>query len=125
MRPMIGTMIDRRVFADHHDRLVTIVGEVHRASGSIVSISFIGYGLATYVWWRDHIILAMLIATLAYALFRAFRPLSLYLARKKLAARAGFAETFAVLDAEFAARGARDVFAEVEALIEATHSSGD
>ena len=116
-------MIERRVLADHHDRLIAIISEVHRVTGLIVITSFVGYGLAVYIWYRGYIWWALITATLAYVLFRAFRPLSLFAARRQLGSQDGFAATFAVLDSQMAHRPSREVLSEIERLVEETRQA--
>jgi hypothetical protein len=112
--------IDRRSFGDHHDRFAAIVSQVHRVTALIAVTSFAGYALAGFALYRGHPWWALALASLSYALFRAFRPLSLAAARMRLQAREGFAETFSLLDRELCARPAKAVLAEIEGLIEAT-----
>ncbi len=112
--------IDRRTFADHHDRLAAIISRVHRVTGLIAVTSFAGYGLAGWLLYRGETWWALVLASLSYALFRAFRPLSLAVARLGLQHREGFGETFSLLGRELRARPAKEVLAELEALMEAT-----
>ncbi len=112
--------MDRRQFADHHDRIVRIVAEVHQLTAAVTLMSFSGYGAAVVLWYRDQMVAALATATVAYLVFRAFRPISLVLARWRLSRREGYSETFALLDRELAAHGARRVMADLEAMIEAT-----
>jgi hypothetical protein len=112
--------IDRRSLADHHDRFAAIVSEVHRMTALIAVTSFGGYGLAGFLLYRGYPWWALALASLSYALFRAFRPLSLTAARRRLLGREGFAETFHILDRELRVRPAKEVLSEIEGLIETT-----
>lgn len=112
--------IDRRTFADHHDRFAAIVSSVHRVTAMIAMTSFGGYGLAGWLLYRGHPWSALFLASLSYGLFRAFRPLSLAAARLSLGQREGFADTFSLLDRELRARPAKEVLGELEDLMEAT-----
>jgi len=117
--------VDRRQFADHHDRIVRIVAEVHQLTAVVTLLSFSGYAAAAVLWYRDQMWPALGAATVSYLVFRAFRPLSLSLARWRLGLREGYAETFSLLGTEITQRGARRVMAELEAMIEATASGAN
>lgn len=111
--------LDRRRFADHHDRFVRIVAEIHQLTAGITLLSFVGYAVAGVLWYRDHLAAALLTATGSYLLFRAFRPISLYLARWRLSSREGYPETLALLEEELRDHEARKVLADLEGMIEA------
>jgi len=86
----------------------------------IAVTSFAAYGLAGFLLYRGYPWWALALASLSYALFRAFRPLSLAAARRRLLGRDGLSETFHVLDRELRVRPAKEVLSEIEGLIETT-----
>jgi hypothetical protein len=110
--------IDRRQFADHKDRFEVIVSEVHRVTASIVMLSFVGYGVAVYVWYQGHPWLALFTATIAYGFFRAFRPLSVFAAKLRLRSRPGFDQTLVLFENELIDRKPHDVLSDVEKRLE-------
>ena len=75
----------REDFLTHREPLQRFLGLVHQFTAMIVLATFAAYGVAGYLWWQGAGLPALLIATLAYLFFRAFRPVSLHLARWRLA----------------------------------------
>lgn len=87
---------------------------IHRMAGAVVAVTFAGYGLALYLWLEDLPLIALLVATLAFLLFRVFRPLALQLARWRLARCSGCAEALAELEQYLDGRSSRELFARLE-----------
>ncbi len=115
--------MDRIVFAEHYDRLAVIVATIHKVSAWIAVLSFAGYGVAAWVWFKGYTFSGLMIAITAYLLFRLFRKISLSVTRAKLVSRPGYADTFALLDREMTQRKPQVVLAEIEALFGETRES--
>lgn len=112
-------MITPEEFELHRDRLQTLVSTVHRHTTLIVLASFAGYGLAGWLWFGDRTMAALLVATAAYLVFRAFRWLSFTLARLTLRGRAGFDASFALIERELGQAGAASVVTAIETRLRA------
>lgn len=104
----------REDFLTHREPLQRFLGLVHQFTAMIVLATFAAYGVAGYLWWQGAGLPALLIATLAYLFFRAFRPVSLHLARWRLAGTEGREPVLALLARELEQRRAREVLAEIE-----------
>lgn len=118
--------IEPRVFADHYDRIRSFLEETHRVTAWIVLASVTCYAAAGVLLYGGNWVLATLVASGGYGLFRAFRPLSVHLARRRLSGREGYGETFTWMAPHLRAEGARRVVAELERRIaEARHGTHD
>lgn len=82
----------------HRERLQQVVATVHHFSALIFILTFIGYGVAVYLWFQDQPWAGLIVATFSYLFFRQFRTLSVGLARMRLRDREDFSETWALLD---------------------------
>ncbi|ACL72279.1 hypothetical protein [Thioalkalivibrio sulfidiphilus] len=91
-------MFTQQQIDEHRERLEQVVATVHHFSAAIFILTFIGYGLAVYLWFQDQTWAGLIVATFSYLFFRQFRSLSLGLARMKLREREGFAQTWQLLD---------------------------
>lgn len=102
-------------FRRHRASLQAFLELTHQAAAAIVLISFLGYALAGYLWWRGWNMPALLVATMGYLVFRAFRPLAMGLARWRLAGRGGYESALGLLARELALRRPQAVLTEIEA----------
>ena len=112
--------IDRRTFADHYDRVTAVLSVIQNTGAAIILMSFTGYGLAAYLLYTGHVWIALILATLAFGLFRSYAALSLLSAKWLLKSKNGYAETFKILDCEFATRKPEEVLREIQFLVEDT-----
>ncbi len=90
----------RDEFLQHRDGLKLLVDTTHKITAVIVLVSFVGYGLAAYIWFQGHVLGAAVVASLAYLMFRLFRPISLSFARLRLQDKPQYAEALALFEAE-------------------------
>ena len=90
-------------FRQFRKQLLRFVAKTHQITAVIVVLSFAGYGAAAWVWWRGESIGALVIATLSYLLFRAFRAISVSLARVQLGDDESMAEVWPLIDREIEA----------------------
>ncbi|MDX5334323.1 MAG: hypothetical protein LPK58_09760 [Gammaproteobacteria bacterium] len=90
--------MDQQEFQQFRGPLLRFVGRVHQVTAVIVLLAFAGYGAALYAWFQDQQLGALVIATLAYLLFRAFRPISVSLARLQLQRDPALAPLWALID---------------------------
>ncbi len=104
-------------FQQHREYLVRFMELTHRITAVIVLFTFLGYGLAAYIWLQGEALAGLVIATLSYLVFRMFRSISLGLAQWRLQDRAEFADTLSLLERELEARKPQEVFAEIEARV--------
>lgn len=104
----------REDFHAHREALQRFLGLVHQFTAAIVLVTFAAYALAGYLWWQGAGLPALLLATLAYLFFRAFRPVSMRLARWRFAGSEGNEAALALLARELEQRRARDVLSEIE-----------
>ena len=104
-------------FQQHRERLVTFMELTHRITAVIVLLTFLGYGLAAYIWLQGEALAGLVIATLSYLVFRMFRSISLGLAQRRLQDREEFADTLSLLERELEQRKPQEVFAEIEARV--------
>lgn len=112
--------IDRLTFADHYDRITAALSVIQNTGAAIILMSFAGYGMAAYLLYTGHVWIALILATLAFALFRSYASLSLLSAKWLLKSKDGYAATFNILDREFAARKPEEVLREIQFLVEDT-----
>jgi hypothetical protein len=90
--------MDQQEFQQFRGPLLRFVGRVHQVTAVIVLLAFAGYGAALYAWFQGQQLGALVIATLAYLLFRAFRPISVSLARLQLQRNPAFAPLWPLID---------------------------
>lgn len=102
-------------FRSHRASLQAFLALTHQATAAIVLASFLAYALAGYLWWQGQNMPALLLATLGYLVFRAFRPLATRLARWRLAERGGDVAALGLLRRELAVRRPQEVLTEIEA----------
>jgi len=110
---------ERGFVIEHRTVLEMLIARTHRIAFWIFVGTFVGYGVAVWVWFSGHTWAALIIATLSYLFFRQFRMLSFHLARMPLR---GKARTWPVLQQVEQAleRGkAAAVMAELEAHLQA------
>ena len=110
--------IDRRTFADHYDRVTTVLSVIKNTGAAIILMSFAGYGMAAYLLYRGHVWIALILATLAFGLFRSYAAFALFSAKWLLKSKDGYAATFNILDSEFATRKPEEVLREIQFLVE-------
>jgi len=108
----------------HRERLEQVVATVHHFSAAIFILTFIGYGVAVYLWFQDQTWPGLIVATLSYLFFRQFRSLSMGLARMKLRDREGFSETWDMLDEAMQSERAQAVLLAVESRLRAPRETG-
>ena len=92
--------MDQQEFQQLRGPLLRFVGRVHQVTAVIVLLAFAGYGAALYAWFQDQQLGALVIATLAYLMFRAFRPISVSLARLQLQRNPAFVALWPLIDRE-------------------------
>mgnify|MGYP000381676550 CR=1 FL=1 len=90
--------MDQQEFQQFRGQLSRFVGRTHQITALIVLLAFAGYGTALYAWFQGQQLGALVIATLAYLLFRAFRPISVSLARLQLQRDSSFSELWPLVD---------------------------
>ena len=91
-------MFTQEQIDEHRERLQQVVATVHHFSALIFILTFVGYGVAVYLWFQDQPWAGLIVATFSYLFFRQFKSLSVGLARMKLRDRPGFTETWSMLD---------------------------
>lgn len=79
---------ERGFVIEHRVVLEELIARTHRIAFWIFVGTFIGYGVAVWVWFSGQTWAALTIATLSYLFFRQFRMLSFNLARMPLRGKA-------------------------------------
>ena len=108
--------MDQQEFRDHRKQLLRFVGKTHQITAIIVVLAFSGYGAAIYAWFQDQQLGALVIATLSYLLFRAFRPVSVSLARLQLQEAPGFEGVWPLIDRDLKKHSAAFVLEQIQQL---------
>lgn len=80
------------------ERLAEIVSHSRRVNTVLVVTAFLGYGAAVYAWMETYQLTALVIAIMAYVLFRSLRKLSYNLTWQAFAKRDGYADMMRYLD---------------------------
>jgi hypothetical protein len=112
-------MFSQEEIDTHRERLEKVVATVHHYSALIFILTFIGYGVAVYLWFQDQPWAGLIVATFSYLFFRQFRSLSLGLSRMKLRHRPGFDETWTMLDKAMESERPQAVLLALEARLRA------
>lgn len=108
--------MNQQEFRDFREQLSRFVAKTHQVTAIIVLLAFCGYGAAVYAWFQDQQLGALVIATLSYLLFRAFRPISVSLARLQLQGRPEFEGLWALLDRDLDKHSAAAVIEQIQQL---------
>ena len=108
--------MNQQEFQQFRPQLTRFVGKTHQVTAIIVILAFAGYGTAAYAWFQDQQIGALVIATLSYLLFRAFRPISVSLARLQLQGRPGFEAVWPLIDRDLEKHSASVLLEQIQQL---------
>ena len=108
--------MNQQEFREFREQLSRFVAKTHQVTAIIVLLAFAGYGAAIYAWFQDQQLGALVIATLSYLLFRAFRPISVSLARLQLQGRAEFEGLWPILDRDLDKHSAAVVMEQIQQL---------
>jgi hypothetical protein len=112
-------MFSQEEIDTHRERLEQVVATVHHYAALIFFLTFVGYGVAVYLWFQGQPWAGLIVATFSYLFFRQFRSLSIGLARMKLRDREGFAETWTLLDEAMKSERPQAVLLAVESRLRA------
>lgn len=101
-------------FEKHRTELLEFVAMTHRFAGLVALVTFLGYGISAYILWKGAALGALVLATLSYLLFRSFRGIALWLARRRLGRRAPYVEALKLVERELSAHSPKQVLADIE-----------
>lgn len=110
---------EREFVAEHRSVFEEVIARTHRVAVGIFVATFIGYGVAVWVWFGGNSWAALIIATLSYLFFRQFRTLSFSLARMPLRGQAKSLSVLKAIDGALEKGRAAEVMAELEAHLQA------
>lgn len=111
--------MEREFVQEHRDLLKALVTRTQRIALGLFVCTFLGYGLALWIWFAGHSWTALVLATLSYLFFRPFRTLSWGLARLPLRGDPATLPVLQVLDAALEHAKPAVVMAELEAHLQA------
>lgn len=110
---------EREFVAEHRGPFEELIARTHRIALGIFAATFVGYGVAIWVWFSGDTWAALIIATLGYLFFRQFRWLSFGLARMPLRGRAEALPVLRQIERALEQGRAREVMTELEAHLRA------
>lgn len=110
---------EREFVVEHRAVFEEVVARTHRIALGIFVATFVGYGVAIWVWFGGNTWAALIIATLSYLFFRQFRTLSFSLARMPLRGQARSLPVLKQIDSALEQGRATEVMAELEAHLQA------
>lgn len=105
-------------FLTHRENLKQFIDTIHKVTLLIGLVSFIGYGLAAWIWFQGNNVVALIVVTISYLLFRAFRFISFNFARQKYSTDAATADTMKLIDGQLAEHKPQEVVAMIEGFFE-------
>jgi hypothetical protein len=111
---------EREFVVEHRTVFEEVIARTHRIAVGIFVATFVGYGVAIWVWFSGNTWAALIIATLSYLFFRQFRTLSFSLARMPLRGQATSLPVLKQIDRALEKGRAPEVMAELEAHLQAT-----
>lgn len=109
------------IYKEHRVCVQALVHIVHKLTVVIALVAFAGYGIALWVWLQGDWQVGLIIATIAYLLFRNFKRLSIGLAMNRLRGNSELScgEAIAALEDLMEQHKPQEVMANLEAMIEA------
>lgn len=110
---------------EYADELGSIIGAIHRATAAIAVLSFMGYGVAAWLWFGGRPWLAVGVATVSYLFFRLYPALSIHWARWRASDDMRARSALAALERAWSGRSQRTVLMEVDAWLRARDSEPD
>ena len=113
---------EREFVVEHRAVFEEVIARTHRIAVGIFVATFVGYGVAIWVWFGGNTWAALIIATLSYLFFRQFRTLSFSLARMPLRGQAQSLPVLKQIDRALEKGRASEVMAELEAHVQAMGS---
>jgi hypothetical protein len=110
---------EREFVVEHRAVFEEVIARTHRIAVGIFVATFVGYGIAIWVWFGGNTWAALIIATLSYLFFRQFRTLSFSLARMPLRGQAKSLPVLKQIDRALEKGRALEVMTELEAHLHA------
>ncbi|APZ43636.1 hypothetical protein [Acidihalobacter ferrooxydans] len=109
----------------HREPLGDIVAAIHRATATVAVLSFVGYGVAAWLWFSGQPWLALGVATVSYLFFRLYPVLSVHWARWRSADDLRARAALEALERAWQGRSRRAVLLEVDAWLRKEGSKHD
>lgn len=106
--------MEEQGFLHHKEALAKLAVHVHKITTVIVLLSFAGYGMAGWLWFKGQTMEALVVATLSYLFFRLFRQISLMVVRRIAVFNEELHPAMEWLDAQIKEQGAQQAMSELD-----------
>jgi hypothetical protein len=106
--------MEEQGFLHHKEALAELAVHVHKITTVIVLLSFAGYGMAGWLWFKGQTLEALVVATVSYIFFRLFRRISLMVVRRIAVFNEDLHPAMEWLDAQIKDQGAKQVMSELD-----------